>query len=401
MKAAALVSSLIFCGIAVFPTGVNAEEHHLPWFSSGASSTTVVPTSPVSMPAIVRVRILHARKSFTLGCTGPFTFPGGKIQPAKKVLTISPKGRQFVIGSKKYGSALQVTPMQAADVLMVNHRRYRGTLSIEPAGVNRVDVIEWIPLEEYLYGVLPREVGGDWPAEALKAQAVVSRTYVLANMATEPAQRFDLTNDVYSQVYGGLEDEAPAANQAVEATRGEILITKEGKPVEAFFHSSCGGRTEVPQYVWKGRAASDDFSSVSDSYCAAEDPFYRWHLDLSGAAIRARLRHVGIRVGEISKIKVLKRSPSDRVWVFGIYSSSGEREISGQNFRMAMGPEALRSTLLTDISRTRGGFHFEGHGWGHGVGFCQWGARGRAQAGQNYKDILKAYYPAETLVRPT
>ena len=312
MKANTLMGVMILCGMAVFSSKAGADEHHTPWFSASISSATTLPTSSLSMPSIVRVRILHARKSFTLSCTGPFTLPGGKVQPAKKVLTISPKGRQFVMGSKKYGSPIQVTPTQATDRLMVNHRRYRGTLSIESAGPNRVDVIEWVPLEDYLYGVLPREVGGDWPAEALKAQAVVSRTYVLANMATEPAQRFDLTNDVYSQVYGGLEDEVPAANQAVEATRGEVLITKDGKPVEAFFHSSCGGRTEVPQYVWKGRTVSPDFSSISDSYCSQEDPFYRWHLDLSGATIRARLRRVGIRIGEISKIKVLKRSPSDR-----------------------------------------------------------------------------------------
>lgn len=386
-KTRLLVGFVVFWAITIDSSGSRADEQ-------------LLSKSTLSMPAIVRIRILHTRHSFTLGCTGPYTLPDGKIQPAKKVLTISPKGRQIVMNSKKYRSAFQITPAQTTDVLVLNHRRYRGTLSIEPAGSSRVDVIEWVPLEDYLYGVLPREVGGDWPAEALKAQAVVSRTYVLANMAAEPAQRFDLTNDVYSQVYGGMEAEAPAANQAVDATRGEVLVTKEGKPVEAFFHSSCGGKTEVPQYVWKGRAASDDFASVSDTYCKA-DPFYHWSVGLSAATLRSRLREFGVRVGEIRKIKILKRSPSGRVWFFEIDSSRGIRIISGQNFRMAIGPDVLRSTLVSDVGHDRHGFYFEGRGWGHGVGLCQWGARGRAQAGQNYKDILKAYYPTETLVHPS
>jgi stage II sporulation protein D len=354
----------------------------------------------ITMPSTLRVRILHVSHSFTIGCTGNFTYttqPGGKAQSSSKSLTVTPKGHKFVLGSKGYQTTVLIAPVQSNDYLTVNRRRYRGVLLIEPAGHGRVDVVEQVPVEEYLYGVLPREVGGDWPAEALKSQAVVSRTYVLANMATDPAQRYDLTNDVYSQVYGGLEDEVSAASQAVDATRGDILLTKAGKPLEAFFHSSCGCRTEVPQYVWKTHEATDDFSSISDSYCK-EDPYNHWQAELSVSTIRARLRRSGVRLGDISKIKILKKSPSERAWVLGIYTSSGTREISGQNFRMALGPEVLRSTLITDISRTKHGFRFEGRGWGHGVGLCQWGARGRAKAGQSYQEILKAYYPNETLV---
>ncbi len=376
-------------------------EERRPWLASSGAEPAPLTTTAYKMPATVRVRILHTKKPFSVGCTGIFNFmplEGGKVVTSDRPVVVKPGNRQFIMGPTRFSSEVVVAPIGKNDFVMVNRRRYRGAVLLEPVGRMTVDVVEQLPMDDYLYGVLPREVGGDWPIEALKAQAVVSRTYVLANLATDPRQRYDVSNDVSSQVYGGLEDEAPAANKAVEETRGEYLLTKQGKPLEAFFHSSCGGRTETPNYVWKSRAAEEDFSAVKDSYCRA-DPYYRWQLNLGADTLRNRLKRAGVRVGAIRKISIAKKTPSDRAWVLGIYSDSGTREMSGQNFRMAIGPEALRSTLLTEISRTKRGFHFEGRGWGHGVGLCQWGAKGRAQAGQSYYEIVKAYYPDVSLVR--
>ncbi|OGR92460.1 MAG: hypothetical protein A2992_07750 [Elusimicrobia bacterium RIFCSPLOWO2_01_FULL_59_12] len=247
--------------------------------------------------------------------------------------------------------------------------------------------------------MLPREVGADWPAESLKSQAVISRTYVLAMMNRSVYKDYDVTNDVRSQVYGGLQAEKPATSEAVEETRGEILVDGAGAPALSFFHSSCGGRTETPPYVWSDlQNPPTDFESIRDPYCRS-DPYRSWARDISAERIQNRLRRAGYRVGTLRKISAAKESPSGRVWSFAVESSRGRILVPGNNFRLAVGPEVLRSTYLTDLRKKGSVFHFEGKGWGHGAGLCQWGARGRAQEGHTYTQILKAYYPNSRLVK--
>ena len=120
---------------------------------------------------------------------------------------------------------------------------------------------------------------------------------------------------VLDQVYGGLEVEAPESNRAVDESRGEILVDEAGKPFQAFFHSSCGGSTELPSHVWKSSTESDVFGCVADPFCDG-DPHYKWRLSISYATIRARLRKAGIRVRDIKKIIIVQKSDSGRadVW---------------------------------------------------------------------------------------
>src|SRR5262245_42402244 len=127
------------------------------------------------------------------------------------------------IGKKPTTGTVMFSAVESDHPLLLNGRSYRGVLYVKSRGKSGLDVIEQLPLEEYLYGVLPREVGASWPAESLKAQAVVSRTYVIANMGKFADQGYDVSSDVFTQVYGGLQDESPETNAAVDATRGEIL----------------------------------------------------------------------------------------------------------------------------------------------------------------------------------
>jgi stage II sporulation protein D len=249
-----------------------------------------------------------------------------------------------------------------------------------------------------LYGVLPREVETSWPADALKAQAVVSRTYAESNKSQDAKGRFDLSDGVFDQVYGGLDVESPNSNRAVDATRGEILVDSAGKPIPAFFHSSCGGCTELPEHVWKSQISNDVYGNVPDAFCQ-EDPHYRWKLELSYATVRARLRKAGIRLGDLKRIVIVRKSASGRAEVISLETSRGSVEVSGNRFRLAMGADTLRSTLFTNMQQTKNSVRFEGHGWGHGVGLCQWGAHGRAMAGQTYEQILQTYYPKAKLVK--
>jgi stage II sporulation protein D len=137
---------------------------------------------------------------------------------------------------------------------------------------------------------------------------------------------------------------------------------------------------------------------VPDSFCKA-DPFSHWAFKVSAGFVTARLKRAGVRVGNVTRIKIAKRSPSGRAEIFTVYGSRKHADVNGNKFRIALGPERLRSTLITDLSGVRGGFRFEGRGWGHGIGLCQWGARGRALAGHKYATIIEAYYPESQLVR--
>lgn len=302
-------------------------------------------------------------------------------------------------GKQVFKRGVLVAPASSSAFLSVNGRPYRGVLILRPRSKHAFDVIEQVGLEEYLGGVLPREVDPEWPADALKAQAVVSRTFVLANLDQAHLRGYDVSSDVFSQVYGGVASENPATTQAVEDTQREILVDSQGKPAQTFFHSSCGGRTENPRYVWKSLEYPPGYlAGVKDEFCK-EDPFYSWRVALGVNAIRKRLRRIGYALGDIKKITVAAYSPSGRASMIGVVTSHGKILISSNRFRLAMGPDVLRSTLLTGIERAKKSFIFEGRGWGHGVGFCQWGARGRALAGQSYKDILAAYYPGTKLAQ--
>jgi stage II sporulation protein D len=353
-------------------------------------------------PETVRIRILYTRLPSTLSCTGPYRFQlhqGGKSYVRRSSIKVCAMRTTMVFGQTSFKGEMVAMPDSSTDTLKLNGRRYRGLLVFHPLGIGRYDVVEYLSVEEYVYGVLPREVEIAWPLDALKAQAVVSRTYVLYNKEKQATERYDVLDSVHDQVYGGEEVEAPSTTQAVNDTRGEILVDPTGKPVQAFFHSSCGGHTERPEHVWKSSNDPDVFGVISDgSYCS-EDPHYKWQLTLGYNVLRAKLKRAGFRIRDIKKISVLQKSESGRVEVFNIETSRGEIEVGGNRFRLAIGPELLRSTLLTNMKVGKKSVYFEGRGWGHGVGLCQWGARGRALAGQHYKDILQTYYPKAKLTQ--
>jgi stage II sporulation protein D len=369
----------------------------------GLQAAVPVPayTAPQA-PETVRVRVLYTSSPAGLSCTGAYQFQlrnGGNLYVRHGTTRARAMHGALVFGQKSFKGDVVVMPAASTDTLKLNGRGYRGTLVFHPAGGSRYDVVEYLSAEEYLYGVLPKEVEPTWPADALKAQAVVSRTYVLYNKMRNAAERFDVSNSVLDQVYGGQNVEAPESNRAVDDTRGQTLEDSTGKPVQAFFHSSCGGHTELPEHVWKSSNPNDVFGVVSDGdYCSA-DPHYKWHYTLSLAALRTRLRRAGLHLREIQDLTVLQKSESGRAEIFLVRSGKQEIEVGSNRFRLAVGPDGMRSTLLTTMKVGKKTVSFEGRGWGHGVGLCQWGARGRALAGQSYKTILETYYPKAKLAK--
>jgi stage II sporulation protein D len=313
---------------------------------------------------------------------------------------------------------IEITSPDPEALVRVNGRPYRGTVTAlrDRTGVT---VIDRVPMEAYLAGVVSAEMGrrSITEQEALRAQAVVSRTFALRNLRRWQAQGFDLYATVADQVYGGAASETPEGRAAVEATRGRIL-TYGGVPIDAFFYSTCGGRTADGTEVF--RAADRPYlRSVLDvaddgtAYCSIS-PRFRWHEEWTGEALRATLRRTlpatadvpGGEIREVRDVRVAARTASGRVGRLSIGLGGEDVEVEGPSVRRVLtsaSGEILRSAAFT-LTVTGAGrrvtrLAVDGAGAGHGVGFCQWGAVGRSRAGQDHEHILAAYYPGAVLER--
>jgi stage II sporulation protein D len=300
----------------------------------------------------------------------------------------------------------------------VNGTPYRGIVEILP-GRGGLTVVNRVGVEAYLLGVVPAEMSRRSSIEeaALRAQAVVSRTYALRHLGRWKAQGFDVSGTVADQVYGGLAIETPEGAVAVADTRGQVL-TYNGALIEAFFYSTCGGRTADGTEVFRG-AAQPYLRSVPDqaedgsAYCSIS-PRYRWHEEWTSEALLATLRRslppvTGISSGQIAQVTdvhVVQRTRSGRVEQLAIGLGGPVVRINGAAIRQVLrssSGEMLRSTAFNLTATGSGGavthLTVDGMGSGHGVGFCQWGAVGRARAGQGFEQILLAYFPGTRLER--
>jgi stage II sporulation protein D len=209
---------------------------------------------------------------------------------------------------------------------------------------------------------------------------------------------FDLCSDVDCQVYGGMTKEHPKTNAAVDDTRGEILVY-DGKPIGAFFYAVCGGSTERIKAVW----GNDDQPYLPQKKCpyCRENPRYTWKLTVHDDDILKALLKAGLVKGDrLLNVSVKRKSRSARVEFVSVKTNEGTFEMRGNAFRIAMNPEKIRSTLWTYFRRRDGNiYEFEGKGWGHGVGLCQWGAKGQAEHGRTYRQILSYYYPGADIAQ--
>lgn len=313
---------------------------------------------------------------------------------------------------------LSVTPAGPDGFVQVNGREYRGRVEVRRAG-SGISVVERVGLESYLAGVVSAELGehpeGD--DQAAMAQAVVSRTYAVRNSGRWRAQGFDVAATVGDQRYDGVAGETPQSWRAVRATRGEIL-TWHGRPIDAFFSSTCGGTTAAATEVFSGGdrpylRSIRDVDADGLPYCRIS-PRYQWREEWTEATLTAALRRTlpseaGIpaaAVGDIRAVRVAARSASGRVSRLEIRTGGRVVVVAGAAVRRVLvppGQDVLRSAAFTLSARTSGGrvtsLVAEGRGSGHGVGLCQWGAIGRARAGQHYPAILAAYFPGTTLTR--
>jgi len=352
-------------------------------------------TSPRLPETIIRIGILEKVNSVNISGDGDFEAidleTGGHLKlEGSSVYLILPTSEGIRIGNQIFGRSVRFNSFSDGEMLRVNGRRYRDGIKISSNSKGSLNVINELGVEGYLYGVMAREVSPEWSTEALKAQAVVSRTYVMKNLGKHDREGFDLSATMTSQVYGGVEAEDRRTSEAVDLTRGEV-ITYEGELIKSFFHSNCGGYTEDVTNVWEGEEGFPYLKGVVCPFCKKSYQYY-WEKLVEEETVKQRLNENGYDVGDIKKIRILGRSSSGRVTYLRIYDNRGHLDIRGSNFRMIMDPSLIRSTLFA-MERMGSRIRFYGRGWGHGVGMCQWGAKGMAERGANYRQILQYYYP--------
>lgn len=322
------------------------------------------------------------------------------------------------IGKKRWQTAAGAVKIEGGVItakVRGGERNYRASLLVALLPSGRLALAARLPLEALLKGIVPKEIPASAPLEALKAQAVTARGEALAKLAARHLDEpFTLCSEVHCQVYGGDDARTPMTDAAVDATRGEVMI-RDGQVVDAVYSANCGGATEDNEVVWPGpaqpllRGRFDDatgeahllgddarltrfLTEPSGSYCesaslAINSP-YRWNVTLTWADLTARLKTLK-DIGDVSALAVSKRGLNGRVHTLTATGSKGtlsiERELP---IRRALG---LKSGLFV-IKASESGVTLQGGGFGHGVGMCQVGAIGRAEAGHSYRQILKHYY---------
>lgn len=325
------------------------------------------------------------------GQTGQVLFQGDRI--VKTQIRASSGGIRM--GDQQF-STPALTIKSQGEGLKVNGRFYRHAVTVKRRPNGSLAVVNQLLIEDYLKGVLPGEVNPKWPVEALKAQAVASRTFALFKVLEHQKEDFDLTKGTLSQVYGGKTVEHPVTDRAIDQTRGEIL-TYKGKIFPAYFHSTCGGATTSAEYLWDVEP-HPVLKGVECHFCRASK-HYQWEARFAKKEIETNLKAHGLQISNLHNLSVGKKDAGGRALDFVIEDDKGKKNIHANDFRLWLNPERLKGTFLRSVREEGEEFIFKGRGWGHGVGMCQYGDMTLAGLGYRYKDILTYYYPGAEITK--
>jgi stage II sporulation protein D len=289
---------------------------------------------------------------------------------------------------------LRLAPRSTDAVIHAGDKLYRGSLEVKWRAGGLI-VVNTLDVEEYLYGVVPKETPAQWEMAALRAQAIVARTYALYKRMRQANHDYDVAAQyIRDQHYEGYGAEHARTTQAVDDTQG-IVLTCHGELIPAYYHAESAGHTENSERVWSSphpclRAVKAQMHPAS--------PYLQWSASLPLQDIRTALMKRGYAVGAIRRLEPIERSETGRITRLKISHKTGETVVRGTEFRLALGPEVIRSTRFTVQVRDGHAF-FHGQGWGHGVGLCQWCSQGMAELGYDHEAILTHYYQGAKLIR--
>ena len=310
------------------------------------------------------------------------------IGSPKKTEKVRASHDNLLIGERSLG---RVWAPKGSGPWRVGSRTVRGRIAVR-AKKGRVQVLNRVELEAYVASTVGGEMSPSWPREALRAQAVAARTYVLHEAGKRRKSDWDVKATVASQVYRGIAAESKETRSAAHATRGEVL-TYRGKPILAVFHSTAGGRTATAGEVW-----GQDLPYLTVVEVQEEDdaPHTYWRTEFSTEGLSKVLEAAGVQVSGLQAVAVTRRTASGRVERITFRGKTCAVELSESSLKGLISSLGLRSTLF-DVRSTTDGFAFVGSGFGHGVGMSQWGARSLAERGESYQRILARFYPGTRL----
>lgn len=414
-------------------------------------------TQTLSDEPVIRVGLWSNQQNIMISAGSQFSIVNGEthytignFKAGEKVVLTIKEGQMTVNGAIQNAESLSIVfyNQEGEQYVEVNKRRYRGSLEIhKTSGKAGLTVVNILPLEQYLYGVIAREISPNWPLESVKAQAVAARTYALRNMNKHKSDGYDVCATTDCQVYGGLTSEAPGAIKAVNETRGQVL-TYKGQLIAAYFHSSSGGFTENSENVWG--SYQPYLRGIED---VDNSPYYKWEKQIPLKEFENLLSSAGYNIGALQAIALspLSQPPvnaddrgiSGRVKSIRFIGEHGTIQLTGNKIRTLLGlnstlfdismivprPKVLewkitdsagdhqtkevpvnlppgqdKAILIDDKKNIRriSGYPdetmvFKGFGWGHGVGMSQWGAKEMAEKAPQgdttyFKKILKHYY---------
>jgi stage II sporulation protein D len=402
--------------------------------SAAVDTVWRIPTPVDSMPLgsgrLIRVALSSGVPAVEIGSTGEWTLV--EEQGGSLLLRVSSGGLSRIEAVGRSVQAVRGTvttvaragplvarPQGPADFMTVNGKRYRGAIVISTLDEGLL-IANHLHLDDYLRGVVPIEIGRRVEGEeaAVAAQAVAARSYAYIRLTGSAERLYDVVATVQDQVYGGADAETPIADAAVWATRG-LVLTYGGRVVNAPYHSTCGGSTAEVSEVWYRSRNEPFLQRVSDRigdsdrfYCDPS-PRFRWSKTLERTTLAAALdrylaQYVSVpggRVGSPRDLKVDGTTPSGRVAALAVRTDRGRFLLRGNDVRFVMrvpNGEILNSTYFSvrtvrDAAGRLSRATFDGGGYGHGIGMCQWGAIGRARAGFDFRGILSTYYPGTSL----
>jgi len=349
----------------------------------------------------IRVALVLNAKEADVSCRGPCAL---NAEPGGKLIESGPGFRGAKLVAATDGFRLLGRPIKANGFIMrpardgslsVGGITYRGELKVVKEQGGRLSIINLVNLEDYLAGVLGSEMPLNWPDAALRAQAIASRSYAVYQMKERKGHAYDLKSTVQDQAYLGMKRETSKSRRIVQETRGIVILYK-WRFFPVYFHSTCGGHTEDAGNVFQMRTIGC-LQGRPCGYCSASK-YYTWRFDIGEAELRKKLSSRIRRLGTIVAVEPLERTKSGRATKVKVVHTRGTSVMDAYEFRRAVGVGLLRGTNFT-VKKSGSKFHFSGRGWGHGVGMCQFGAKGLAETGKDCLDILSFYYRDIEFVR--
>ncbi len=394
---------------------------------------------PLPLPQggrIIKLGLYQNLKSCYISCDGGFSFYGedgemslnGSQVLSVKVPELPVDPNNFFI------EPVKIKPHQRDNVLKLitentdgtyTLKGYRGDFQVSLNSKGFITVVNELSLDEYLAGVVPNEMPSSFPQEALKSQAIVARTYTLKHLKKHDKDGFDLCAAQHCQVYGGIENETPQTNSAVRETIHQMVFYGS-ELADTVYHSTCGGITANIENVWLASPvdylksvpaqvnpvyssfqSEETFRQFIDNpgecFCQ-ESKLFRWERSYSKTDLQDILSqglavtfNTQIKLGDLVDISVEERTSDGRVKILLVKGTEGEYRVEKDKIRWLtskgkIAKDALPSTLFYVYKPDENTISFKGGGWGHGLGLCQFCAKGMADRGLTSTEIIKYFY---------